>query len=170
MGSEPVSEASDWGGVYAESAPVLGLAMVLALLLDLGWVASCRMATRWASSGRLWPDVLVIGIGIAMAVVGVPLLPLVGSQVTRPSEVLLVFVSSTRLFISAVALVHLAVLLLAVAHRVVWPLLSRIVYAAERHKFFKERKLFGSLGTALMIHAGGGAWLKSVAAALGLPT
>ena len=71
----------------------------------------------------------------------------------------ILFVASTRIFVAIVSAVQLAVLLVALAHWVIWPLLSRVVYAADRYQFFKERKFFGTIGVVLIAHALAGTWV-----------
>jgi hypothetical protein len=58
-------------------------------------------------------------------------------------------------------------LLFAFGHWLVWPAMSRAVYAAERYNFLKERRWFGTLGGILLADAvTGTAWLAEIAKSL----
>jgi hypothetical protein len=48
----------------------------------------------------------------------------------------------------------LATFVLLLMHRVIWPILSRPVYAVQRHKIISNRKLLGRVGATLLILSG----------------
>lgn len=39
------------------------------------------------------------------------------------------------------------------AHRMLWPLINRLVYAFQRIGIVQRRKLFGSIGVVLLLYA-----------------
>jgi hypothetical protein len=56
----------------------------------------------------------------------------------------------------------------ALLYRVLWPLLSRILYALERNQLIRQHKLLGTIGLAPLFDALSNSswamWLKSVIA------
>ena len=61
---------------------------------------------------------------------------------------------STTNFVDALCLLLLlVVMVLLLAHRIVWPLIKRPIYAANRKQLIKNTKLLGALGTMLLLYA-----------------
>ncbi len=154
-------------------------AIVAATLLDLIWLSLSRLSIRRAERkpGAL-PSIAVILVGAALSTAIFITLPAPGPYLQFVAffnsggrmdfvSMFVVYFVGTRLFIIAVSAVQIAVLGVLVAHRVFWPVLSRIVYAAERFQIFRDRKFFGTCGSALLVHAAGGlTWVAEVLKAL----
>jgi len=82
--------------------------------------------------------------------------PRVGtSLISRPHGFLLFLygVSNTNLFSALLALAVLLALFAALAHRLVWPSISRPIYAAHRYGMFKQHKLLVALGGTCLLFA-----------------
>jgi len=157
----------------------LGIVLLLSIpvvpFIDIAWLVGCRLGSRWAMRHRgVIRHVVVILCGV-MVGLGSLAFSLSGeakmdfwrvAQAFGLPDLVGVFILSlalTRIFLAAVSLVQFSVLLVGFGNWIVWPLLSRLVYAAERFKVFKERKFFGTFGGALLLHASGGTnWLLSV--------
>ena len=84
--------------------------------------------------------------------------------VTTFVEVFLFLLMMSRLFVTATALLFLAVLLSILLHRLLWPLIDRTVYAVARHNLLQNRKALGTLGFTLITAY---AWNSSFVARLG---
>ena len=69
----------------------------------------------------------------------------------------------SRLFVTATALLFLAVLLTIFSHRLLWPLIDRTVYAVARHNLLQNRKALGTFGFTLITAC---AWNSPVVARL----
>jgi hypothetical protein len=158
------------------------IAVLAAPVMDFLWLVSCRLALERAhKQERLALHVRAILVGIYMTYLTMAL-PVLAKELflslgnTTAAHVALTLglflyaVALTRLFVSAVSLVQVIILIWALAHWIIWPPLARIVYAAERFQLFRERKLFGAFGSALLFHGLGGAnWVLTVLKAAGLP-
>ena len=76
--------------------------------------------------------------------------------------------SDSRFCFAVISLVQLGVLAFGFLNWMAWSFLSRIIYAAERYQFFRERKWFATIGIALLIHsASGGGWIKTLVETIG---
>jgi hypothetical protein len=62
-------------------------------------------------------------------------------------------ISMTNFVDGLCLLLLLAVMALLLAHRLIWPLIKRPVYAANRKQLIKNTKFLGWLGTALLLYA-----------------
>jgi hypothetical protein len=146
------------------------------ITVDVLWLFYIRRGTRWAfRNGGIWRHILMIIGGAAATVLFFVAFPgdarhhhgLISREwllnhvpsVTPP----ILLLSDARFFIAAVSLVQLVVITIGFLNWIVWPILSRVVYAAERKQVFRERKLFETFGFALLIHAAsGGGWIKKI--------
>ena len=149
--------------------------------IDFGWLTICRKGGRRVLAGHgVLPHVVLILTGVAVTV-GTFILPLSGTShagfwdraaaagLPRFIAYFALSLASTRLFVATLSLIQLIVLLVAFLHWIIWPALSRLIYAAERFNILKERRLFATCGTALLIHASGGAqWLLGMMKVVGL--
>jgi hypothetical protein len=155
---------------------LLGIAFLAAAipsLVEFLWVAVYRLALRkstrsdhWRSS--LWRQCasLILSLAASAAAMMLPGLVIGSLPMDQPDTpftyafIGLAFALMARLFLTLVTMAHATTLAILLAHRVVWPALSRLVYAAERFKIFRERTLFGTVGTAFMIKGlGGWSWM-----------
>ena len=144
------------------------------ILLDYLWLVYIRRGTHWAlRRGGIWRHLLMVIGGAVATVVCFAVFPGRAHSGLISREWLLnhvpsvtpqiIFLSDSRFFIAAVSSVQLGIIALGFLNWVVWPILSRIAYAAERNQFFRERKLFAIFGFALLVHAaGGGGWVKNI--------
>jgi hypothetical protein len=69
------------------------------------------------------------------------------------ASLLVVFISMTNLLDALCLLLFISLLLLLLTHRVLWPLIKRPLYAANRKGLVKNTKLLGTLGTMLLMYA-----------------
>lgn len=129
-------------------------------ILDAAWVAIYRWISNIArEDSGLFLHCIAILVGLAIsimvcfgfskAVISQWLLP-------EPVEGLLLDISASRWLVVAVSLFQSAILLAAIGHWFVWPILARVIYGLERAKFLKERSWFGTAGAALLAHAWSG--------------
>jgi hypothetical protein len=63
------------------------------------------------------------------------------------------FICMTNLVDALCLLLLLAIMGVLLAHRVLWPLVKRPIYAANRKQLIKNSKLLGALGTMLLMYA-----------------
>lgn len=144
------------------------LIVFIASAMDFLWLLIYRAWARWAyKNSKVYPYILLAIIGALLAYVTsiYPREYMVSSSSHNLSILAIFFLmfSITRLFILIVSSVHVLVLAVACLHRVFWPFISRLVYAAERYKVFKERKLFGVIGGMLLVYAlAGSRWIDVV--------
>jgi hypothetical protein len=143
-----------------------------AVALDLLWLALIRRGIKWASKETgIWRHALVILGGAIVSLVFILFFPLPGHGLERAThtaetvQFVIWALPPTRVFIVLVGVIQLLVLLSAFTHWIVWPVLSRVVYATERYKFFRNRKLFGILGGLLLLDACKSLWLAKVVTA-----
>jgi hypothetical protein len=73
-----------------------------------------------------------------------------------------------NLFDVLVSLLFVLLALVALAHRLMWPLLNRPIYAFTNAGAVRRRKIFGTLGLMLLGSSGmpGSNWLKKIVGAL----
>jgi hypothetical protein len=137
----------------------------IAIAVDYLWLLAVRRGTQWAlRKGSIWRHMLVIASGVAATVVFFMILPghhrgLISRDwldaVPPTVADIILFQSDARFFIASVSLIQLCVMVFGFLNWIIWPILSRVVYAAERHQVFRERKLFATFGIALLLHAAG---------------
>jgi hypothetical protein len=151
------------------------------VLVDYLWTVYIRRGTRWAlRNGGIWRHILMVMGGAAATVVCFEVISgtehdgLISRQwlLNHVPSVTpqILFLSDSRLFIAVVSLVQLVVIEFGFLNWIIWPILSRVVYAAERNQFFRERKLFATFGFALLIHAAGGVgWVMTILGLLNKP-
>ena len=77
------------------------------------------------------------------------------SLISRPHGFLLFLfrIAGTNLFTAAAAFAAVLVLLAALAHRLVWPGISRPIYAAHRYGVIRQHKLLVVLGSTCLLFA-----------------
>jgi hypothetical protein len=159
------------------TASYAGLAEIwTAIAIDYAWLLTVRRATAWAlRNDSIWRHMLIIVGGVAAAAAFFMILPrryhyggLISSEwldANAPTLAeIIYFQSGARFFIAAVSLVQLCVMVFGFLNWIIWAILSRVVYAAERHQLFRERKFFATIGVALLVHAStGSGWIKEMA-------
>jgi hypothetical protein len=134
---------------------------VIAILSVVGFVALTRWSLRLASQLSSAPGLITIilanvalSASLLSPLIFVELLPyhtsVFGSRVGQSliSQFLTFFysISVTNLFNAALPVVVVLLLLAALLHRLVWPVISRPVYAAHRHGVITQHKLLTALG------------------------
>jgi len=137
---------------------------LIAILSVIGFVALTRWSLRLASQLSSTPGLIAIilaNVALSASLISplifVELLPFhisvygptVGrSLISLPRGFLIFFysISVTNLFTAALPVVVVLVLLAALLHRLVWPVISRPVYAAHRHGVITQHKLLTTLG------------------------
>lgn len=62
-------------------------------------------------------------------------------------------ISMTNVLDALCLLLLVLVMVLLIAHRLVWPLIKRPIYAANRKQLIKNTNLLGALGTMLLLYA-----------------
>lgn len=133
--------------------------LVLSLLSDVLLIALVRFTVRWVSekaSVSRTALAILIQVGIVYFVILVPLaIPAALPDDFRQSEGLmaLVVMGSLNLFTALASSVFLLSLLGLLLHRVLWPVLDRILYPLARHQVIRNRKLMVPLGTGCFIFA-----------------
>ena len=151
-------------------------ALWIAITLNLLWLLAIRRSTEWAlRNGSIWRHVLVVMSGVTVSVVCCFILPgrshngllssdwLNSDSPASPVVDIILFQSDARFFVAAISLVQLGVMTFGFLNWIIWPILSRAVYAAERYQFLRERKLFASVGIAILVNAAtGGGWVKKI--------
>jgi hypothetical protein len=147
----------------------------IAIAVDFLWLLTVRRGTDWAlRSGSIWRHMLVVIGGMAATAVFFLVLPARGHRglfsldwlsAHSPSVAdIIQFQSDARFFIASVSLIQLCVMAFGFLNWIIWLVLSRVIYAVERLQVFRERKLFGTLGLALLVHAASRAgWIKKIA-------
>ena len=138
----------------------LGMLSVIASIALIRW--SLRLASQ-QSNAVVLVTIIVANLLLAAFLIG-PLLfalliprlfwlgpKMLGILQSRPM-VFLYSTSGTTLFAAVLALIVVIVLLSALVHRMLWPALSRTVYAAHRHGLI-EPKLLRKVGVACLILA-----------------
>ena len=144
---------------------------VIGILSVIGLVALTRWSLRLASHLSSTPGLIAIilaNMALSASLLGplifVELLPyhisILGprigrSLISRPHGFLIFFydISTTNLFTAALALVLVLVLLAALLHRLVWPAISRPVYAVHRYGLIMQHALLTTLGTTCLVLA-----------------
>jgi hypothetical protein len=144
------------------------LAIGSSLLCDIAFIAITRQTLRWCSQmERLVPVVLVILINCLIAVVfliGPAALSYAHSQMLinpRPEELQRAdWITAGAVFAglntvdALAASVFVILALIAITHRVLWPVLGRVLYALQGIGIARRRNLMATLGILLLTHAG----------------
>jgi hypothetical protein len=151
-----------------------GLAMIwIAIALDYLWLLTVRRGTEWAlRGGSIWRHILNVIVGLAATALFFIVLPgyshhgLVSrdwlTSLSPSIADIVLFQGDARFFIAGVSLIQLCVIAFGFLNWILWLILSRVIYAAQRYELFRERKLFGTFGFALLVHAAGAGWIKNV--------
>ena len=66
---------------------------------------------------------------------------------------LICYISTTNLVDTFCLLLLMLIMVLLLTHRLIWPLIKRPIYAANRKQLIKNTKLLGALGTMLLLYA-----------------
>jgi hypothetical protein len=159
---------------------ILSTVVVMSFLVDVMWLIAVREGLTWAARrDGLLPPVAALLLTSAVGLGTFLLLPTFRDNATQDwwadhisnsyMVVWLEFLGSSRLFVAAVSFLQVVVLAISLSHWIIWPFLSRVVYAAARYQSFRERKFFTTIGTAILVHATGGVeWLMEAFKALGI--
>jgi hypothetical protein len=153
-----------WLG-YDEWTPFLILGVLGGTVADLFFVVVFRWLLRkMVGFSSFWTLGLCL---LAMSTVGVLLVaPSIGlqgwlgdlasgegSDTQFYSLLAAISISATNWIDAVCALLAVAVMIVLLLHRIIWPVIKRPIYAANRKQLIKNSKLLGTLGTALMLYA-----------------
>lgn len=143
-------------------------AAIFGIFLTLFWVAFLRWSTRefksFESTARAATIVVLIVMLLYITIV-IP--PLVGANlgywsVEYPERILWAFLPTFGLLrLGAITLiaawpigVYLANVVLLVAFRLTWPIVPRLLYAAQRHRILQNKQFLAKLGIAMLLASG----------------
>jgi hypothetical protein len=172
---------------WAKYLPVAGFLLIQILIvvthtylvwvvfaLDYLWLIAIRREIEQAlRSNSTWRHVLVLVGGLIVTVACFVLFPgkyhegaILNDWVWTQSDDMkgaMFLLSDSRFCIAAVSMMQLCIIAVCFLIWAMWLILSRVIYAAERYEFFRQRKWFGTLGVALLVHAAsGGGWIKTI--------
>jgi hypothetical protein len=147
-----------------------GVTYIIAILIAIGFVSLTRWSLRLASESS--NTVGLVAIILANVASGAVLIaPVVyveprfrvavfgtGAGLSGGSHALafLIFfynISMTNLFTAAAAFIVLLASLAAVVHTLIWPAMSRPVYAAQRYGLIRQHTLLRALGVTFLLAA-----------------
>jgi hypothetical protein len=144
---------------------------VIGILSGIVFIALTRWSLGVASHLSSTPSIMaiilangVLGAALVSSLAFVELLPYhvsvfgprVGrSLISRPHGFLIFLynVATTNLFTALLAFLVVLLLLTALIHRIVWPVISRPVYAAHRHGLIAQHKLLTAIGASCLLLA-----------------
>jgi hypothetical protein len=162
-----------------ESSPILPIAVLCGVLTDTMFIVIFRWILRKTTSlSSLWKLGLLI---VAVSIVGVSLvgpsialldcagtlasaedctvnvagigISISAGDVQFNSVVSVILTSATNWLDAICALLIVVVMALLLLHRVLWPLIKRPIYAANRKQLVKNSKLLGTLGGVSTLYA-----------------
>ncbi len=147
------------------------LIYTMAILTGIGFIALTHWSMRLASHLSNTPGLIAIilsNIALSAALVG-PLIyadllsyhvsffgPKTGPNLVSGAHGFLIFlckISISNLFTALAALVVVLMPLAALLHRLVWPAISRPMYAAHRHGLIAQHKFLTALGVSCLVLA-----------------
>ena len=164
-------DSGDRGTAIIEQfSDVAYLLTPVGVLMDTFFVIFFRwILTKAAGLTRFWAiklyfiaTILVAALLIGPAVVLIvpslyphffPLAIVLGPEMTTLNHLLVCLLSSTNVVDALCLLLLLLIMALLMTHRLLWPLIKRPVYAANRKQLVKNTKLLGALGTMLLLYA-----------------
>jgi hypothetical protein len=154
-----VTEAKDGS---LEPSPYF-LSLLAGAACDIAFIAGARWLFRHMQTTSTLPRAVGLGIAglvLALAVVAAPLAGAFGLiQMSQTTATALALTAFTNVLDVAVMVVPLLLLLLLIAHRIVWPVVKGPLYTVQRHHVFERyKKAVVGLGVALIAYS-----------ALGLP-
>jgi hypothetical protein len=153
-----------WLG-YDEWTPFLALGILGGTLSDSLFFVFFRWILRKVAG---FSNVWTLGLcGVAMAAVGgllvAPSISLqdrvgdlasgAGGDAEFYSTLTAMMVSATNWVDAICAVLAIGVMTVLLLHRILWPLIKRPLYAANRKQLIKNSKLLGTLGTACILYA-----------------
>jgi hypothetical protein len=127
---------------------------ILSFCCDIGFIALTRRLLRWVSAVNEFPKALAIVVfNLALAS---PLL-LIGAGVKHPSPVrgMITVLLMSNMIDGIVASVFVVLTAVMLTHRLLWPLIDRLLYALQGIGIARRRWLFGAIGVTLL---GWGGW------------
>jgi hypothetical protein len=151
-----------FGGTALDILILFGVVVDILFIVFFRWILQkvAGLSNFWATSWYLFTAISVSAVLTGPAVIytfeaerqaarglgyGLTTLP--------PLASLLCEVSTTNMVDGILLLVVIAVMAVLLTHRLVWPLLKRLIYAANRKQLIKNSKLLGTLGTMLLLYA-----------------
>jgi len=163
-GTLNVYQASFGEVISADMVYLGGILSVIGSVALIQW--SLRLGSHLSNTRGL-AAIILLNVALCAALLGPTIFtrlhyqvttfgPRVGtSLISRPHGFLLFLygVSNTNLFSALLALAVLLALFAALAHRLVWPSISRPIYAAHRYGMFKQHKLLVALGGTCLLFA-----------------
>jgi hypothetical protein len=129
---------------------LLGVPVDFLFIVFFRWVLK-----RVAQLSRFWAIVLylIATCCVAALLIGPFFLNFSGRWSLFEHADIVGFVSATTLVDALCLLLLISIMLLLLAHRLVWPFMERLVYAVNRKQLIKNTKLLGALGTMLLLYA-----------------
>ncbi len=133
---------------FVELCILLGVVMDILFITFFRWVL--RAIAEMSGLGTIC--LYLIAISVMTALLVGPAAIWVVSPFHTNSWVAY-YVSKTNLVDALCLLLLILVMVLLLAHRLIWPLIKRPIYAANRQQLIKNTKLLGGIGTALVLYA-----------------
>lgn len=119
-------------------------------------ISLIRAMLSWAESTNSSARLAVVALSNSVIAFGVFVTPLVASQVVYSTGGSYVFArilgwtAMTNLLLALIAATFVFLLAIAVVHRLIWPLLSRVLYPLANDRVVFKRKTMATIGVALV--------------------
>jgi|SRR5271157_4461976 len=137
---------------FYELAVLCGVIVDMFFIVFFRW--TLRKIGRFSSLAVL--VLMLMAVGSIAALLVIPAVPLFANSLVRTGGKALLFlrwVSATNLVDALCLLLLVAVMMLLLVHRLLWPLIKRPIYAANRKQLIKNTKLLGAMGAMLLLYA-----------------
>lgn len=154
----PLDEPSFVYGLARPTFITVWLAIALGIVIDIFFITFFRAMLRKIAelSSNIGAVVsFLVAVSIVVVLIIGPAIALTTSPLFLENDLLFIvgFACATNFVDALCLLLLLSIMLLLLAHRLVWPLIKRPIYAANRKQLIKNSKLLGALGTGLLIYA-----------------
>ena len=138
--------------------------LILGVSCDLVFVASTRWLLRRSANLSNVPGLVsfaLLNVAIGVVLVSGLFVPLLlGHRLSGVAQMIkthsalwasIATVSATNLFSAAVAFFAIILMIAALLHRLIWPMISRPIYAVHRYELVKKPNILGAIGVALLM-------------------
>ena len=154
----PLDEPSFVYGLARPTFITIWLAIALGIVIDIFFITFFRAMLRKIAelSSNIGAVIsFLVAVSIVVVLIIGPAIALTTSPLFLENDLLFIvgFACATNFVDALCLLLLLSIMLLLLAHRLVWPLIKRPIYAANRKQLIKNSKLLGALGTGLLIYA-----------------